>query len=199
MAGAVLAVSVSFLSARSKPSSAPELATNVLLVTVPPSHAAIAPVLPSPVLLSNVLLVTVSVPEPSQSPMSMAPPSEPDELLTNEELATTRLPVRSPSPIHPSAASIAPPVKLAEFWVNVSPLTVSVPVPRSSMAPPAFVGSPATPPLTIMLSIVTAPALTSEMVMLLPEPPSSRVGWVEPVPSMTRESLEGRTICTISS
>ena len=118
----------------------------------------------------------------------------------NVEPETTRLPLVPP--LHRSAASIAPPKSLvpvpALLPEKVSAPTVSVPVPWSLMPPPAVLEMP---PLIVMWSIVTAPALVLGMLTLLPVPPLSRVGCVEPVPSISSVSpdAEVRLIVTDSA
>ena len=113
-------------SVKALPSTAPSFDAKVLLVIVPPFHAAMAPVLLGAVFPWNVLFVTVNVPVPEQSPTSSAPPSS-LELPVNVDCVTITLPVRSPSPIHASPASIAPPWSGAELSEKVSSFTVTVP------------------------------------------------------------------------
>jgi hypothetical protein len=181
------------------PPPVPMFDTKVLLVTVLARPSAMMAPPPKAELPWNVLPLTVMMPTPSQSDDSMAPPPLADPPLKVEPVAT-RLPVRGPRPIHPSAMSMAPPAKSALLLANVSLATVSVPDPRSSMAPPDCVPVVAFPPLMVILKKVTVPTLVRAMVTLLPDPPSSSVGWVAPVPSMSSESPPPavRLIVTIS-
>ena len=84
--------------------------------------------------------------------------------------------MRSPSPMHPSPTSIAPPWSGAVLSEKVSSLTERSPLPRSSMPPPDSVDRHRCPPLMVMWSTLTAPALVVSIVMLLAEPWLSSVG-----------------------
>ena len=91
-----------------------------------------------------------------------------------------------------SAMSIAPPWNPATLFEKVSSPTESVPLPRSSMAPPDLCPRSAWPPLIVMRSMVTPSTLVVSIVTLLPDPPLSSVGNVEPVLSMLSESPPAR-------